>query len=536
MSLLYTLAQLNPIVGDIKGNYHKICQAYDLALTYNSNLCITPELALIGYSPQDLVLKQHLIAEAEHYINLLANYTEAKSCGLIVGSIRYEHALYNVAYLIADGKIKHVFSKYNLPNSGVFDEKRTFAHGTISPGYSFKGKKIGLLICEDCWFDRHVAEVMHNNTDVLICINASPFSIESYAKRIALITRHTTHWNKPVIYVNQVGGQDSVIFDGGSFVMDQNSQLLLQAKFFNEEIIHFDLNQKKSLITKTYPPEQKIYQAVTLGLKDYVKKNGFSKVIIGLSGGIDSALTAVIATDAFGAENVFTYMLPSKFTSQNSLDDAKKLSDKLQIKHEVIQIESIVNNFRLLLPNISESADQNIQARVRSIILMALSNNNNALLIATGNKSEIATGYTTLYGDMCGAYSPIKDLYKTQVYQLCQWRNQNIADYSLMQKTNIIPQNILTKAPTAELRFNQTDQDNLPPYNVLDKVLFKLVEENMSKTDIIAQGYEQTLVEKIIKMLYAAEFKRHQSAPGARVSKACFNVDRRYPITNKFIK
>ncbi len=532
MSLLYTLAQLNPVVGDIQGNYIKICDAYKQALIKNSDLCITPELSLIGYPPQDLVIKTKFAQEAEYYLELIVEQTKNKSCGLIIGSIKLEHNhIYNVAYLIYDGEIKQCFSKRNLPNYGVFDEKRIFTSGQNPLTCNFKNTKISLLICEDFWIEETVKSALEDQPDLLICINASPFELTKYSTRIKLANKHS----KPVIYVNQVGGQDSLVFDGGSFVINENGKLLLQNNFFHEEITHFSFDDS-TIIDFEYSDIELSYKAAMLGLRDYVIKNNFSKVIIGLSGGIDSALVTAIAVDALGSDAVQTIMLPSKFTSQISIDDARQLAINLNTKHEVIPIENAVENIRALLPNISEIADQNIQSRIRGIILMTASNNSNALLITTGNKSEIAVGYTTLYGDMCGAYNPIKDIYKTDVYKLCHWRNKNILPYSKHQIKNVIQENILNKAPSAELKDNQTDQDSLPPYELLDQILYKLIEENLSKEDIIAQGFNQNIVEKIIKLLHAAEFKRQQSAPGTKISKMCFNIDRRYPITNKFFK
>jgi len=413
MSLLYTLAQLNPVVGDIQGNYIKICDAYKQALIKNSDLCITPELSLIGYPPQDLVIKTKFAQEAEYYLELIVEQTKNKSCGLIIGSIKLEHNhIYNVAYLIYDGEIKQCFSKRNLPNYGVFDEKRIFTSGQNPLTCNFKNTKISLLICEDFWIEETVKSALEDQPDLLICINASPFELTKYSTRIKLANKHS----KPVIYVNQVGGQDSLVFDGGSFVINENGKLLLQNNFFHEEITHFSFDDS-TIIDFEYSDIELSYKAAMLGLRDYVIKNNFSKVIIGLSGGIDSALVTAIAVDALGSDAVQTIMLPSKFTSQISIDDARQLAINLNTKHEVIPIENAVENIRALLPNISEIADQNIQSRIRGIILMTASNNSNALLITTGNKSEIAVGYTTLYGDMCGAYNPIKDIYKTDVYK-----------------------------------------------------------------------------------------------------------------------
>lgn len=532
MSLLYTLAQLNPIVGDIQGNYLKICNAYTQALGKNSDLCITPELSLIGYPPQDLVLKPKLLQEAEHYLELLVEQTKGKSCGLVIGSIKRKHNhIYNVAYLIYDGEIKQYFSKRNLPNYGVFDEKRIFTPGQEPLTCIFKNTKISLLICEDFWIEETVNLAMEDKPHLLLCINASPFELSKYSTRIKLASKHST----PVLYINQVGGQDHLVFDGGSFAINKNGKLVLQNNFFHEEITHFSFDQSTA-IEFTFSDIEWSYQAAMLGLHDYVTKNNFTKVIIGLSGGIDSALVTAIAVDALGSDAVQTIMLPSKFTSQTSIDDAKQIAINLKIHHKMVPIENAVENIRILMPSINEMADQNIQSRIRGLILMTISNNTNALLITTGNKSEISVGYTTLYGDMCGAYNPIKDIYKTDIYKLCQWRNKNIPRYSKHQTSNVIPENILTKAPSAELKDDQTDQENLPPYELLDQILYKLIEQNMSKEDIVAQGFDQNIVEKIIKLLHAAEFKRQQSAPGTKISKMCFNIDRRYPITNKFLK
>jgi NAD+ synthase len=537
MSLLYTLAQINPIVGDLAGNYQKICDYYEQAEKQGSFLCITPELSLIGYPPQDLILKPALALEAEHYLQLLIKQTTTKKCGLLVGSVSNKQSkLYNTAYLIYNGQIITAVTKHNLPNYGVFDEKRIFSSGDGPAICNLQGKKIGLIICEDFWFDETMQQIVSQNPDILICINDSPFEVTKHQIRLNLAHKYTHLYQKPLIYVNQIGGQDNLVFDGGSFVMNQKSELVLQAKFFTEQIIHLDLNSLKSIAPIIYSEEQIIYQAAMLGLKDYVQKNNFSKVILGLSGGIDSALTAAIAADALGSDKVMTFMLPSKYTSQTSIGDAQELANNLKITHQIIPIEVAVDAVRTTIPPTNDITDQNMQARMRGLILMAISNNTGALLITTGNKSELAVGYATLYGDMCGAYNPIKDIYKTAIYKLCYWRNQNIPENSLINSTKIIPENILDKAPSAELKSNQTDQDNLPPYELLDQILYQLIEQNMSQEDIIAAGFEQNIVEKIIKLLHAAEFKRQQSAPGAKISKMSFNIDRRYPITNKFKK
>ncbi len=541
----FCLAQINFTVGDIEGNFNKILQAYQQAVEQQSSFLITSELALTGYPPEDLVFKKSLVEKVNYYRNTLAQLTTGKNCAIILGCI-YEnkHKLYNSAFILADGKSKAIVNKHHLPNYGVFDEKRLFAQGKIASPINYKGIKLGIMICEDGWFPEVPENLHKKSAHIYISINASPFDKNKFATRLEIAQKICTKYHKPFIYLNQVGGQDGIIFDGGSFVLNSQGKVISQANFFAEDNICVSIKKDKEIIANkqnkiSVPSSSElIYQAMVLGLKDYTKKNNFDKLIIGLSGGIDSAIVATIAADALGAKKVHSIILPSRYTSQQSLDDAITLAKKLAIPYEIISIEDMFVTLQktIYCTKLSDYTLENAQARIRSIILMAISNEIGGLLLNTSNKSEHATGYTTLYGDSCGGYAPIKDLYKTELYLLAKWRNKHIPHNSLNKKSQIIHNNILVKPPTAELRYNQTDQDTLPPYEVLDPILYHLIEENLSKQDIINKGFNKSTVEEAIRMLHTSEFKRRQSPPGTKISTMYFNVDRRYPITNKFVE
>jgi NAD+ synthase len=543
-NFIFSLAQLNFTVGDIEGNYEKICKAYDTALQQGSSLLITPELGLIGYPPEDIVFKQSLINKANHYRSLLTNLTRNKSCAIILGSVfENKKKLYNAAFFLAEGKNIRTITKYHLPNYGVFDEKRLFSQGELAFPINYNGVKLGLVICEDGWFPEALENLCNKSAHVIISINASPFNKIKFTERMEVAQAICKKYNRTYVYLNQVGGQDAIILDGGSFVLNPNGNIVSQAKFFTEDITHVHMKHDKKLLptheaiaTKTPSTEALAYQAMMLGVRDYISKNNFSKVILGLSGGIDSAVVATIAVDALGSKNVHAVMLPTEFTSQKSIEDAELLAKKLDLSYEVISVQNIFELTKKSLnrKSLKDTTVENIQARIRGFILMGLSNETGALLLNTGNKSELAIGYTTLYGDLCGVFAPIKDLYKTELYAVAKWRNSNLPEFALGKKGKIIHDSILLKQPSAELRHNQIDQNTLPPYELLDPILYHLIEENLSKQDIIQKGFNKTIVEGIIKMLYSSEFKRRQSPPGTKISTMHFNIDRRYPITNKF--
>lgn len=517
LPLSITLAQINPTVGDITGNMDKISAAWKEA---DSDLVVFPELVTCGYPPEDLVLKPSFVDAIEAAVEALVAQTKGNDTAIILPTPwRIDGKLYNAAHLIHDGKIVATRTKIHLPNYSVFDEKRLFTAGPLQDPVEFKNTKLGLMICEDMWFDDVAAHLKQNGAQILIVPNGSPFDVEKHEKRMGHAAARAKETVLPLIYVNQVGGQDELVFDGGSFVMDANGEITSQLPFFEECVSAENRHAQK-------PEElEAIYSALKTGLRDYVQKNGFPGILLGLSGGIDSALAAVLAVDALGPEAVECIMLPSPYTSEDSHEDAKALASALGCAYETISIEKAMHAFENTVPNLSGTAHENMQSRSRGLILMALSNMNGKMVLTTGNKSELATGYATLYGDMCGGFNALKDVYKTQVYALSRWRNE---------QGPVIPERIITKAPTAELKHDQTDQDTLPDYEDLDTILHHAIELEQSVSEITALGFDQETVEKVIKMLNRAEYKRYQSAPGTKITTRAFGRDRRYPMTNKF--
>ncbi|HRQ61498.1 MAG TPA: NAD+ synthase, partial [Alphaproteobacteria bacterium] len=456
-----------------------------------------------GYPPEDLVLKPSFMDAIEHAVAELCA-ARMKNAALIGTPWRVDSQLYNAALLIEKGTIKAMSLKHHLPNYGVFDEKRVFAAGPLPKPLEFHGHKLGVLICEDMWLADTAAHLKAQGAENLIVLNASPFEMGKDLQRKTHAATRCKETGLPLTYVNLVGGQDDLVFDGGSFEMDASGQVTRQLPFFE------DGSETEGIGL--------VYNALKLGLHDYVRKNGFTKVLLGLSGGVDSALVAVLAVDALGADNVQGFMLPSRFTSQDSLDDAAELAKILGISLETYSIEDALKGFESTLPDLKGLAHENTQSRIRGAMLMALSNERGALLLSTGNKSEMACGYATLYGDMNGAFNPLKDVYKTEVYKLCEWRG-------------CIPQRILTKAPTAELKENQTDQDSLPPYDILDDILKGLIEDDLGINDI---PHDKALVARVYALLNRAEYKRRQACPGVKITSRAFGRDRRIPMTNKF--
>lgn len=532
------LAQLNFTVGDVKGNIEKILST--VSANPDAELIIFPELSVCGYPPEDLMLLPYFADHCMKHVQQLVADSKQFSPAILIGTPWVEKGkTYNAAVLIQNGEVKFRQFKISLPNYGVFDEKRVFTAGDKLETYSFNGVKLGIIICEDIW-NISVASQL-KAADVIISINASPYESGKHQQRVKVVSKFNTAYQKPILYLNQICGQDDIIFDGGSFIINEAGEVR-QFSFFSEELIPVEgytfVGEHQKI--DDMPENEKIYQAMMLGLRDYVRKNGFPSVILGMSGGVDSALTAAIAVDALGPEKVNLVMLPSKFTSQESLKDAEECSKNLCIDIQNIPIKQVVEAFdATLVPSFEglqrNLTEENIQARTRGVLLMALSNKFNHLLLTTGNKSEVAVGYSTLYGDMCGGYNLLKDVYKTKVFELCNWRNNNIPKNSFLEKTGVIPENIITKAPTAELRDNQKDEDSLPSYAVLDKILYALVEQQKPVEDIVAENIASLeVVEKIAKLLYLAEYKRRQSAPGVKISTMSFNRDRRFPITTKF--
>jgi NAD+ synthetase len=524
------IAQINPKVGDLAGNVFRITDAISKG---NADIVVFPEMSLVGYPAQDLQLNLGFLKAVKTQINTLVKFSKDIEAAFVIGApLRSGKKIYNCAMVIHKGKILKTIRKIALPNYGVFDEKRIFSSASSPVVFEFQNKKICILICEDLWEDKVVKKVQSQKPDVVISINASPFDIQKSTKRKELVKIGI-----PVVYVNQVGGQDDLVFDGGSFVTNQNGDVIWQAKYFEEDFVNFEFGASKEIINANEVLEEKVYNALVLGLRDYLHKTGFSKVLLGLSGGIDSALVAAIACDALGSENVRGVRMPSQYSSEHSLDDAKDSADRLGCKLETIAIKNLFETFGVALEESfkntkSDLTEENLQARIRGVLLMAISNKKGELLLATGNKSEYACGYSTLYGDMCGAFAPLKDVYKTMVYKLSNWRNKNIPTISLLQKLDVIPQSSITKPPSAELKPNQTDQDTLPPYDILDKILYHLIEEDLSVKEIIKKGFDKKLVARTYKMLIAAEYKRNQAPIGTKISIRDLTKDRRYPIVN----
>lgn len=525
--LNFTLAQINPIVGDLPYNYDKITDTIT-ACPGDTDVIIFPELVLCGYPPEDLILKPSFLDGIEQYIERLCNDSNQHEKALLIGCPwRQNDMTYNAAHLIANGKIIGTVFKHHLPNYSVFDEQRVFTSGPLPKPIEYKDHKLGIMICEDMWYADTAQSLKNQGAEILIVPNGSPYDRIKNEQRITLAKDRVKETGLPLIYVNQTGGQDELVFDGCSFALDKNGNITTQLPYFAETI--------KPLGTKTTLPDNEldiIYGALKIGLHDYVSKNGFPGVLIGLSGGIDSALVAAIATDALGPDKVHCVMMPSKYTSQESLDDAQELANNLGTKYDIISIEKPVAAFEgelqhTLGKTTGSTTQENIQSRCRGLILMGLSNDIGSMVLSTGNKSEMAVGYATLYGDMCGGFSPLKDIYKTTVYDLCKWRNA---------QSPVIPENILTKAPTAELKPDQTDQDTLPPYEQLDDILQCLIENELSIDNIAARGHDKKTVLKVWKMLDRAEYKRRQAPPGTKITSRAFGKDRRYPITNGFFK
>ena len=546
-NLKIAIAQINPTVGDIAGNADRIRVARAEAAGQGADLVVFSELALVGYPPEDLMLKPAFQEEAEQAASALAGETADGGPALLLGSSwREDGKLYNAALLLDGGEIAAKRFKHDLPNYGVFDELRIFDPGPLPGPMNFRGVRLGVMVCEDMWAGDVSECLAETGSEILVVINGSPFEAEKFDVRTNLAVARVTEAGLPLIYVNQIGGQDELVFDGISFVLNADGALATRLPAWREAISVTDWSRGDHGWTcaeaekASYPESlESIYQAMMLGLRDYVNKNRFPGVVLGLSGGIDSAISAAVAVDALGAERVHCVMMPYRFTSQESLDDAAACAEALGVNYDIIAIEPAVTAFDgMLAPAFDDLArdttEENVQSRVRGLTLMALSNKFGNMVLTTGNKSEMSVGYATLYGDMCGGYSVIKDVYKTTVFALCRWRNDNVPDGALGPAQTVIPPNIITKPPTAELREDQKDEDSLPPYEALDDILSCLVESEMAFEDIVARGHEPATVRRIEHLLYIAEYKRRQAPPGVKIGARNFGRDRRYPLTNGF--
>ena len=548
--LTIALAQKNPIVGDVKSNLAKMREARSLAAEKGADLVIATELCISGYPPEDLVLKRSFLEVVKDGVEELAKETADGGPGLIVGAPWFNDRgeCYNSALVLDQGKILTRRDKYDLPNYGVFDEKRIFNPGLLSGPINYRGVRLGLAVCEDMWNTEVSETLQESGSEILVFINGSPYERDKVDMRLNLAVARVRETGLPLIYVNQVGGQDELVFDGGSFVLNSNQKMLASLPQFIEDvsITKWARDDKSGLwnclegsLTKQIEGVERIYQAMVLGLRNYVNKNKFPGVVIGLSGGIDSGITAVVAVDALGAERVHCVMMPSPFTSQDSLEDAEELAKRLGVRLDNINIEPAMQAFdKMLLQGIKEPSSgttkENIQSRSRGLILMAISNTSGSMLLTTGNKSEMSVGYATIYGDMAGGYSILKDVYKTDVFSLSSWRNEHFPSGVFGPEGQVIPHRMITKPPSAELRPDQKDEDSLPPYDELDKILHALIEEDLGPEDLIHQGFDELVTQRIWRLLEMAEYKRRQAPPGVKLTSRAFGRDRRYPITNAF--
>lgn len=546
-TLHIALAQINPIVGDVTYNLNKVRQVRD-NVPEHTDIIVLPETVLSGYPVEDLVLKPAFIDAAMDAVTVLARESADKAPALLLTTPwRQDGKVYNAVHLIHGGKVVVTRFKTNLPNYGVFDDKRVFESAPPPAPIDFKGHRLGVMICEDMWSARVADNLQDHGATILIVTNASPFEKGKHDKRLRVAAERAAGTGLPLIYVNQCCGQDDLVYDGGSFILNEKGVPVFTGERFAEAVYNTTWEMTATghwlcVAPKSIPaPENEVYQAAMLGLRDYVTKNGFPGVILGMSGGIDSALSAAIAVDALGPDAVQAVMMPSDYTGSESVEDAAACSNALGIHHDVIAIKNMVKAFEMeLQPYFNTDTPgivhENIQPRCRGIILMALSNANGKMVLSTGNKSELAVGYATLYGDMCGGYNVLKDIYKTEVYALARWRNLNKPRHGFGPAGGVIPERILTKAPTAELRPGQTDQDTLPPYDVLDGILHGLVEEDLDLKTLVARGYGRETVLRVWKMLDTAEYKRRQSCPGPKIGPKAFTRDRRYPLVNRFLK
>jgi len=545
--LKIALAQINPTVGDIAGNVERIKAARAEAEKLGADIVVLSELVISGYPPEDLVYRASFLDAVEDAVNELAAATVDGGPGLIVGAPwREKGATYNAVLLLDAGKIAGVRFKHHLPNYGVFDEYRVFAAGPVPGPMVFRSVRLGVMVCEDMWFEDVAETLVESGAEIIIVPNGSPFELDKPDMRVTHAVARVTETDLPLIYVNQVCGQDDLVFDGGSFVLNADRSLAVQMPWWQSNIALTTWRREKgSWICAAQPPStvctklENVYQAMVLGLRDYVTKNRFPGVVLGLSGGIDSALCAALAADALGPDKVHCVMMPSPYTSQESLDDAAACAKLLGVKLDTISIEPAMAAYGGMLAPLfagtnADITEENLQSRARGVTLMALSNKFGKMVLSTGNKSEMSTGYATLYGDMCGGYAVLKDVYKTTVFAVSAWRNAHKPAGALGPKGPVMPERVITKPPTAELKHNQKDQDTLPPYEILDGILKGLIEGQMGIAAVAAKGFDEAVVRRVYRMLKTAEYKRRQAPPGVKINHIAFGRDYRYPITNGF--
>ena len=544
--LRIALAQYNPHEGQIDHNLAQIRALRAEAAARGADLLVTPEFSIAGYPPEDLVRKTAFVERCEAALSELAADTKTGP-GLIVGGPwRERDRIYNAAFVMDGGQITARRAKHELPNYGVFDDKRVFDAGPAPGPVVFRGTRLGLMICEDWWFPPVCETLAETGAELLLSINGSPFECDKTDRRVQLALMRVVETGLPFVFLNQVCGQDELVFDGASFVLNADRSVAVQLPSFTPTlaITEWRRDGEKLVCTQQALPaeadsQEETYRALMLGLRDYVNKNGFPGIVLGLSGGIDSALSAAIAVDALGADRVRAVMLPSPYTSQPSHDDAASCAELLGIRYDTIAITPAMEAIQgalapLFAETQADATEENIQSRARGLILMALSNKFGQMVLTTGNKSEMSVGYATLYGDMCGGYSVLKDVYKTQVFALSRWRNEHKPVDAQGPVGRVMPERVITKPPSAELKYDQTDQDSLPPYDVLDAILAGLVEGEKSVNDLVTDGFARETVVRVWKMLDRAEYKRRQAPPGVKISARAFGRDRRYPITNGF--
>jgi NAD+ synthase len=548
-TLRIALAQINPHVGAVRENLARLREARAQGGKLGADLVVTPEFSIGGYPPEDLVRKPTFVAACESAIAELAAATGDGGPALIVGGPWSDgNKLFNAAYLLEGGRIAARRAKHELPNYGVFDEKRVFDAGPSPGPVAFRGFRLGLMVCEDWWSPAVPETLAESGAEMLLSINASPYEADKQQARIALAVERVVETGLPFIFCAQVCGQDELVFEGAGFVLNADRSLAVQMPFFAESVTLTEWRRAGGRLVCTPQPLspepdrlEGIYCAMMLGLADYVRKNGFPGIILGLSGGIDSALSAAVAVDALGPEQVRAFMMPSPYTSQESLDDAAACARLLGIACDTLPITPAMTALSATLAPVfagrqADITEENLQSRARGLILMAISNKIGAMLLTTGNKSEMSVGYATLYGDMCGGYSVLKDVYKTMVFRLSRWRNANRPAGAPGPAGAVMPERVIDKPPSAELKPNQTDQDTLPPYEVLDAILEGLVEGEQSVDALVAAGHDRATVLQVWRMLDRAEYKRRQAPPGVKITPRAFGRDRRYPITNGFTR
>ena len=545
-SMSVALAQLNPHLGDVSANCQKLLQMRERAAAKGADIILTPEMFLAGYPADDLVLRADFMDRIEAAISRLAKATADGGPAIIVGApCRDKDVLYNSAFILDGGKIVARRDKVNLPNYGVFDDKRHFTPGQLQGPVLLRGMRLGIAVCEDIWFPDLCEMLGETGAEIILSLNASPFENAKTDMRMMHAVSRMTETGLPFVYVNMVGGQDELVFDGSSFALNLGGKIASQMPSFSEGLSLLEVRSQSGTchltgqISRPAAAEEDVWRALTLGVRDYVEKNGFPGVILGLSGGVDSAIVAVLAVDALGPERVRVVMMPSDYTADISLADAEELADNLGLTLETIALRAGMDAFDSMLEASLEGTgmdvtEENIQSRLRGMILMALSNKFGNMVLATGNKSEYAAGYSTLYGDMCGGFAPIKDVWKTEIFKLCEWRNTALPRGVLGPDGEVIPRRIITRPPSAELRPDQQDTDSLPPYDILDAILIALTEEMADTDTIVSRGYERETVERVSAMLFRTEYKRFQAAPGPKVTPRAFGRDRRLPLTSGF--